>query len=1446
MAQNTRFLNIQPFRTNSNPFQTGKDWIAWKNNAERQFRYFQIATPQDKKDGLLIFGGDELVRIEENTPDDGEGTVYEKLIRKLDAAFLPTQNSTFARYQFKQLFQKEEETVNDYLVRLREVSKYCNFADEEDQLRDQLVHSMRDDRLKKKALSKQWNLRNLLDNAKAEEVSECQIELMNGKEELQVHKVQTKGTERYSHIAQKKQKDSPECGRCARKHGKNECPAKAAECRKCGKIGHFAVKCRTKTTDRNQALKLGKGQKQPVRGHKGNRQAQTRVMRESEDEDPDEEKFCNILVSLYEKPEEFIKQIGMTMDDLVPCQVNGIPTEMDVDSGSQLNVFDKRQYSQLQQKDPEAFQLQENKTKVRTLSGLVKTRGCFRAEFESPNGEKITAKAIVVEGYMKSPPLMSRIVATKLGYLKIDKWARLNQQNFIRTVLEEKLSPDVTEILGRHAKVFQGIGLMKDPSTDVPLEATFYLKKDAKPVCQKPRKVPFHLEEALKESLEKLKEEGIVENVPEKEAITWCSPLVVQPKPKNPKEVRVAIDLRVANAQMERTRCVQAPIAEDFINEFKDCKVFSKLDMNAAYHQVMLDEKSRKITTFSTPWGNMRYCRVPYGALNSQDEFDQKMATLLAGLKKTLNNRDDILIGGRDRKEHNEVLEALLHKLENYGVTVRRDKCEFGKKSIEFFGHLFTDEGLKISPSKIEAVTNALPPSTKEGAYSFYMMAQFISRFIPNFTKIAEPIRESYAPEQQFRWGKKQQEAFRKLKELVTSERVLIPYSKKRETVIKVDGCPKGIAGGLYQKTKEGWKPVHHVGRALTKPESRYSQTEQEALAVQWTTERLSMYLVGSPKFIIETDHKPLLPLFNNPTAKLPPRIERFVMKMQGLNYEMKYVKGKENILDYLSRHSRAEATEIDDEESVKKMIAEGEAVTLEIIQRLTEKDEELVALKEVIQTGNWKKNQKNEMIKPYLNVAEELSVINGVVLRLERIILPRRLRARVVQIAHQAGGHLGISKLKERLRSKYWYPQMDKIIEHEVKTCFGCQAVTATHQIEPVVMTELPEGPWEHVQADFVGPFGDGYYALVVTDLYSRYPEVEFITSLKCEPVARKFRKIFANYGVPTQMDTDNGPPFNSNQFKEFCHEMGVKLKTGTPRHPKAQGQVESFNKVINKLVQISKIQKLNYRETVYDLLMAYRDTPHPATKVTPYELLMGRKVKTKLGHFTKKRFNDKKIRSNDREYKSKRKLLYDKHYNAKKHRFKEGDAVLVRRDKRLKGDSYFEPSVWVITKVRGSQIAARRLEDGKMITRNCSWFRPVCLKERPKLKGISMKKAEERSEKPKQKNNHFNELGFATALEAQDPGPGEAPQEEVENEPEEEDEVFQDAEQSQTSGSSNITDRGQLTPASETMKAEAFKEVLEQQRVVRLADVLPFAAGRPRRESKKTSETKYKDFEM
>ena len=197
--------------------------------------------------------------------------------------------------------------------------------------------------------------------------------------------------------------------------------------------------------------------------------------------------------------------------------------------------------------------------------------------------------------------------------------------------------------------------------------------------------MPYYLQNPLKKWLDQCLDEDIFERVEGDEPITWCSPLLAQPKPRfcdvekelEPRMIRARVDLLIPNRSMEGNRILQAPVVEDFTYKFHDCTIVSKMDLKQGYHQLVLDPQSRHIATFSTPWGNMRLKRLIFGSKSSQDVFDETMYRIFGDIPKCLNQRDDILIGGRTVEEHNKTLEIVLKRASKFGVTFNKEKCQF-------------------------------------------------------------------------------------------------------------------------------------------------------------------------------------------------------------------------------------------------------------------------------------------------------------------------------------------------------------------------------------------------------------------------------------------------------------------------------------------------------------------------------------------------------------------------------------------------------------------------------------------------------------------------------------------------------------------------------------------------------------------------------------------------
>src|SRR5664279_966221 len=285
--------------------------------------------------------------------------------------------------------------------------------------------------------------------------------------------------------------------------------------------------------------------------------------------------------------------------------------------------------------------------------------------------------------------------------------------------------------------------------------------------------------------------------------------------------------------------------------------------------------------------------------------------------------------------------------------------------------------------------------------------------------------------------------------------------------------------------------------------------------------------------------------------------------------------------------------------------------------------------------------------------------------------------------------------------------------------------------------MSPLPPSPWQHLSMDFCGPLPTGEMLMVVIDDYTRYPVVEVINSTSANTVIATLDRILSLFSIPTEIRTDNGPPFNSEQFKQYATLMGFHHRRVTPLFPQADGHVERFMRTLVKALQIAKIEGKNWRQELQIFLRAYRTTAHCSTKIAPSELLFNRKVRTKLPEYQLPGDDtNTPLRIQDDKAKHKMKMYADMRNNAKPSDLLIGDTVLVKQRKKDKLSSYFDPTPYRIIDKKGSMVTAARGDHS--ITRNSSFYKRI----NPTTKTIATRKDNRESRESEQSEDDDDEV--------------------------------------------------------------------------------------------------------
>ena len=529
-------------------------------------------------------------------------------------------------------------------------------------------------------------------------------------------------------------------------------------------------------------------------------------------------------------------------------------------------------------------------------------------------------------------------------------------------------------------------------------------------------------------------------------------------------------------------------------------------------------------------------------------------------------------------------------------------------------------------------------------------MTNYSAPFIPDYTTLVDPLRSLTKKDAQWVWTEGHQECFEQLKESLKENALLNYYDPSLPTEVVCDASPVGVSAILAQyKSGETVPRVRaYNSRTLTPVERRYGQIERESLSIQFGCLKNQLYLLGH-EFTVVTDHQPLVCLYNNPRRPGPFRVERMRLKLQGFSFNVVYRPGKFNPSDYTSRQPlpMAHSTKTDlaasrELEAHVHWVVEGDVplpLTLNDIQRETMKDRARRKVYDHLQQGTvFRKGDKD--LQPYQSIVGELSLAHGVIIRGRRIVLPTSLHKKVINTAHD--GHQGLVKTKQLLRSRVWFPGSKKKVESYINTCIPCQATVHTASQEPVKSSILPNGPWECLSMDFYGPMPSGEYVLVVIDEYFCFPEVDIITSTSAQATLPKLDRILSSFGIPISIKTDNGPPFKS--FNDYCRLMGIKHQFITPRHPRANGLVGNFNRMVKKVTRTAVIEHKSWKQELYTFLRSYRATPHSTTGESPANLLFQqRQYRVRLPELPPPAVDDKLVRDRDSSQKANAKKYAD-----------------------------------------------------------------------------------------------------------------------------------------------------------------------------------------------------------
>ena len=328
-----------------------------------------------------------------------------------------------------------------------------------------------------------------------------------------------------------------------------------------------------------------------------------------------------------------------------------------------------------------------------------------------------------------------------------------------------------------YADVFQGLG--KFPGEPYKLR----LKPDAVPAKHKPRKVPVHLQDAFHEEVERLVKIDVLEKVTE--PTEWVNSFVIVEKVIDSsnahsanhaikKSIRLCIDPKDLNEALEREPYYSRTI-DELISMFAGAKVFTIVDMDKGYWQVVLHPESRKLTCMAFDIGRYQFKRLPMGSKVASNIFQRMLDSVYIGLPGVTGIADDMVIFGRNEEEHDRNLILFLETTRKNGLILNKRKLQFKKEEVSFFGHRWNSTGISPDPKKTESILKMQFPPDKETMHSFLGLVNFLNRYTPKLAELCSPLRKLILRDSYYSPGDPEHAGFDAIK-AEFKKKIILPY----------------------------------------------------------------------------------------------------------------------------------------------------------------------------------------------------------------------------------------------------------------------------------------------------------------------------------------------------------------------------------------------------------------------------------------------------------------------------------------------------------------------------------------------------------------------------------------------------------------------------------------------------------------------------------------------
>jgi hypothetical protein len=593
---------------------------------------------------------------------------------------------------------------------------------------------------------------------------------------------------------------------------------------------------------------------------------------------------------------------------------------------------------------------------------------------------------------------MKRLVNASKNFVLLMIKPKDNIENEVFLGCDAKLKSDLYEVVNQYDKMFQ------EPKGLPPrrgIQHEIQLQQD----CPLPNIGMYRMSVMENVEIKKQIQELLDKGVSMPSTSPCGSPIVLVPKKDG--TWRMCVDFRALNKITVKNR-YPLPRIDDLLDQLKDAKYFTKLDLRSGYHQIRIAEGDTWKTTFKTKQGLFEWMVMPFGLCNAPATFMRVMNDVLRPFldECVIVYLNDILIFIKSREEHVKHVKQVLDVLRKEKLFLKMSKCEFGKTSLIYLWHIVGGGELKIDPSKVKVILEWPKPNNVTEVRIFLGAAQYWRKFIANFSSIATPLHAVTSVKQVFQWGGKQQKDFDTLKERISSAPVLSLPNLRQPFEIQTDASNYAMGAVLLQHGK----PIFFHSETFNGVVINYPTYDKELYALVQSVKKWKHYLLGK-ETIVHTDHQPLQYL-QSQTKLQQARHFRWRGFLQQLHLVIRYKKGIYNkVVDMLSRPIISAAVILKHSPIMHESYVEQYALDADF--------------KEVYAT------------LCHSNHVEELDyhVHDNILYHLGKLCIPQGERINIIREAHSSliSGHFGVGKTVANLQRYCYWPIMNESVSRYV-----------------------------------------------------------------------------------------------------------------------------------------------------------------------------------------------------------------------------------------------------------------------------------------------------------------------------------------------------------------------------------------------------------------------------